>query len=259
MGVTSLPIAGPMNQGLVQQTLHTKADVLRCGGCDLTLEADHRIANHLAMLSSYVGLKQKELSQIEVSATSGPVQLASDGIKTLINAISRLHRALSTSTHGAGVNLSEYIRHVCAPLQSGLSGTIELTENLHTDCRVRSDQILPLTQIVSEVITNAIKYSHAVGEAGRVSVHCYPVTDKELELEIIDDGRGLPQNFDPLMAKGVGFRLVRALTAQIGARSGFESSTAGTRFWLRLERAPEAKAGLMGSKAGVGSANSEGP
>lgn len=106
---------------------------------------------------------------------------------------------------------------------------------------------MPLTQIVSEVITNAVKHSHTGGEAGRVSVHCHPVTDKELELEIVDDGKGLPQDFAPLTAKGLGFRLIRGLTAQIGARSGFESSTAGTRFWLRVERAPEGKAGVFGS------------
>ncbi len=252
-----------MEQELAQRKSHAKADDLRCGGCDLTLEADHRIANHLAMLSSYVALKQKELVQSADTATSAPVQLAFDGIKAVLDAASRLHRTLSTSTYGAGVDLSEYVRHVCAPLQSGLSGAIELTEDLRTGCRVRSDQILPLTQIVSEVITNAIKYSHSGGEAGRVSVHCHPATDKELELEIVDDGKGLPQDFDLPTAKGLGFRLIRALTAQMGARSGFESSTAGTRFWLRVERAPEGKTGGLGlrmsGQAGVNSVNSESP
>ena len=263
MGATSLPIAERMEQGLAQRGSEAKADYFRCGGCDLKLEADHRIANHLAMLSSYVALKQKELGQFADTATSAPVQLAFDGIKALLDAVSRLHRALSTSTHGAGVDLSEYVRHVCAPLQSGLSGAIELTEDLHTGCRVRSDKILPLTQIVSEVITNAIKYSHSGGEAGRVSVRCHRVTDNELELEIVDDGKGLPRDFASPTAKGLGFRLVRALTAQIGARSGFESSTAGTRFWLRVERAPEGKAGDLGLKyertGRVNSVNSESP
>jgi two-component sensor histidine kinase len=191
------------------------------------------------MLSGYVDLRQAELRQAGPNATRAPVQLAFDGIKTLIDAISRLHRALSTSMHGPAVDLCEYIRPICAPLQSGLSGTIELTADLHAGCRVRSDQILPLTQIISEVITNAVKHSHVVDEAGRVSVNCRRATNNELEIEIIDDGTGLPQNLDPRMATGLGFRLIRALTAQIGARSGFESSSAGTRFWLRLDCVPD--------------------
>jgi two-component sensor histidine kinase len=261
MGVTSLLIASPVKQTLAQRSSQAKVDGLRCGGCDLTLEADHRIANHLAMLSSYVGLRQKEFGQIEGGATGLSVQLAFDGIRTVVDAISRLHRALLTNTYGTGADLSEYVRHVCGSLRSGLSGAIELTEDLRTGCRVRSDQILPLTQIVSEVITNAIKHSHVGGEGGRVLVRCHPVTERELELEIVDDGKGLPQDFDPLTGAGLGFRLVRALTAQLGIRSGFESSIAGTRFWLRVERAPEATTGVLASSmnglAGTGAANSE--
>jgi two-component sensor histidine kinase len=259
MGVTSLPIASAVKRALAQRSSQAKAGSLRCGGCELTLEADHRIANHLAMLSSYVGLRQKEFGQIEDGATSLSVQLAFDGIKTVVDAMSRLHRALLTNTYGTGADLSEYVRHVCGSLRSGLSGAIELTEDLRTGCRVRSDQILPLTQIVSEVITNAIKHSHVGGEGGRVLVRCHPVTERELELEIVDDGKGLPQDFDPLTGEGLGFRLVRALTAQLGGRSGFESSIAGTRFWLRVERAPEANAGALGSSVNgrAGAANSE--
>jgi two-component sensor histidine kinase len=259
MGVTSLPIASAVKQALAQRSSQAKAGSLRCGGCELTLEADHRIANHLAMLSSYVGLRQKEFGQIEDAATSLSVQLAFDGIKTVVDAMSRLHRALLTDTHGTGADLSEYVRHVCGSLRSGLSGAIELTEDLRTGCRVRSDQILPLTQIVSEVITNAIKHSHIGGEGGGVFVRCHPVTERELELEIVDDGKGLPQDFDPLTGEGLGFRLVRALTAQLGGRSGFESSIAGTRFWLRVERTPEANAGALGSSMNgrAGAANSE--
>jgi two-component sensor histidine kinase len=122
---------------------------------------------------------------------------------------------------------------------SGLSGSIELTEDLHPSCLVRSDAILPLTQIASEVITNAIKYSHVRGETGKVTVRCYSLPGGELEIEIIDDGTGLPPLLDPRTSDGIGFRLIRALTAQIGAQSGFESSVAGTRFWLRMPPAWE--------------------
>jgi two-component sensor histidine kinase len=239
MGVTSLIIPVPQGQELDQRSSQAKADVRLCDVCDFVRESDHRIANHLAMLSGYVGLKQRELAGQSGTATSAPVQLAFEGIRTQIEAVSRLHRSLSTRTQGAGIDLGEYIHEVCAPFMSGLSGAIELTEDLQPGCLVRGDQILPLTQIVSEVITNAIKYSHVGGETGKVSVRCHSVTDKELEIEIVDDGSGLPQRFDPLTAKGLGFRLIRVLTARIGAQSGFESSAAGTRFWLRMEPALE--------------------
>lgn len=98
-------------------------------------------------------------------------------------------------------------------------------------------------------------------EAGRVSVSCRRASNNELELEIVDDGTGLPQNLEPRMATGLGFRLIGALTAQIGARSGFESSPAGTRFWLRLGCVPDDGAGELVSSqrevAGACPANRE--
>ena len=239
MGVTSLVIAAPGGDEVDQLSLQAKVKRSVCDICDLALEADHRIANHLAMLSSYVGLRQKSLARHLDDVTATHAQLAFDGIRTQIEAVSRLHRSLATRKRGAGIDLGDYLHQVCAPFMSGLSGAIELTEDLHLGCLVRSDQILPLTQIVSEVITNAIKYSHVRGETGKVSVNCHSAADNMLEIEIVDDGTGLPQLFDTQTAGGLGFRLIRALTAQIGAQSGIESSVAGTRFWLRIEPATE--------------------
>ena len=219
--------------------LQAGARVRPCSVCDLALEADHRVANHLAMLSSYVRLKEKNLARQPDAQTPASLKLAFEGIRAQIDAISRLHRSLATKKQGELIDLGEYIHHVCTPFMSGLSGSIELTEDLHPSCLVRSDAILPLTQIASEVITNAIKYSHVRGETGKVTVRCHSLPGGELEFEIIDDGMGLPPLLDPRTSDGIGFRLIRALTAQIGAQSGFESSVAGTRFWLRMPPAWE--------------------
>jgi two-component sensor histidine kinase len=234
MNVTPIVIPVLQRPPSEQILLQADARVRPCSVCDLALEADHRIANHLAMLSSYVRLKEKNLARQPDVQTRASLKLAFEGIRAQIDAVSRLHRSLATKKQGALIDLGEYIHHVCTPFMSGLSGSIELTEDLHPSCLVRSDEILPLTQIASEVITNAIKYSHVRGETGKVTVRCYSLPGGELEMEIIDDGTGLPQLLDPRTSDGIGFRLIRALTAQVGAECGFESSVAGTRFWLRM-------------------------
>lgn len=234
MSVTPIVAAAPQRSLLDQNARRTDAGARFCNVCDLALEADHRIANHLAILSGYVRLKEKNLARHPDAPTRASLKLAFEGIRAQIDAVSRLHRSLATRKKGALIDLAEYIHHVCTPFMSGLSGAIELTGNLRPGCLVGSDQILPLTQIASEVITNAIKYSHVRGETGKVFVNCHSLPDGQLEMEIIDDGTGLPQLLDPRTSEGIGFRLIRALTAQIGAQSGFESSVAGTRFWLRM-------------------------
>lgn len=239
MELASLITAPPPGNDLDRRSPLAKADIRLCGACDLAMEADHRIANHLAMLGSYVQLKQADIARQSDAGTDAMVQMAFDSIRCQITAVSRLHRSLATRRDGTAIDLRDHLHQVCAPLMSGLSGAIELTEDLHPDCLVRSAHVLPLTQIVSEVITNAIKYSHAKGETGVVSVGCHSLSGGEIEIEVTDDGPGLPQRFDPLAPAGLGVRLVRALTAQIGARSGFESSAAGTRFWILIPAAPD--------------------
>src|SRR5687768_4772256 len=57
MGISSLHIAAPRDQDLADNTIRSITEIVRCEICDLAREADHRIANHLAMLAGYVELK----------------------------------------------------------------------------------------------------------------------------------------------------------------------------------------------------------
>ena len=222
---------------LGQRPVPGAADRAICTVCDLALEADHRIANHLAMLSGYVRLREEDLTKRGAAPTAASVKLAFDGVRAQIEAVARLHRTLAAPQRGAGVDLGEFIHGVCAPFTSGLSGAITLSEDLQPDCVVKSDHVLPLTQIVSEVVTNAIKYSHVTGEPGSVRVRCAPLANDQVEIEISDDGHGLPVLFDPGAASGLGFRLVRALADQVGAEIGFDSTDKGLRFWLKVAAA----------------------
>ena len=205
-----------------------------CQTCVPASEADHRIANHLGMLSGFVQLKAKDLVPSLPKASRAIVQLTLDAISAQIQMMSRLHRSLASRTPRSGLDLSDHLHDIGSPFMSGLSGAIVLTENLSPGCIVRDDQILPLTQIVSEVLTNAIKYSHVNNQPGKVRLACHKLQDGQIEIEITDNGRGLPVLIDPNTAGGLGFQLIRALATQLGAVFAFESSESGVRFWLRF-------------------------
>ena len=143
MGNLPLLVAAPKGNGASLQSVRLKSDFSFCDNCDLALEADHRIANHLAMLASYVGMKQRDIQAAPGGETDASVLLAFEGIRTQIKAVASLHRSLATQQRGSPVDLAEYLHQVCSPFMSGLSGAIELTEDLRTGCLVRSEQILP--------------------------------------------------------------------------------------------------------------------
>jgi two-component sensor histidine kinase len=220
----------------------SRAPFTGIGGSDVEglflAEADHRIANHLALLTGYVRLKAADLARQSAAPSRDSVHLLLEGVGAQIDAVSRLHRRLAADGSRASADLGEHLHVICASFASGLSGAITLIEDLPFGCAVRSDQVLPLTQIVAEVVTNALKHAHPGGEAGAILVRCRKDDMGAALIEIIDDGAGLPETFNPQTDGGLGFRLLQALGRKLGALIAFESTKPGLRFRLTLPAEP---------------------
>ncbi len=106
--------------------------------------------------------------------------------------------------------------------------------------------------LMSELVTNAVKYAHPTGLPAQIEVVCRQ-TARDLIIEIADDGIGLPENFDPLTDGGLGFRIVRSLASQLGATVRFDSDALGTRVQLKLPVSRDViRFGLPSSCCGAG-------
>lgn len=210
-----------------------------CGDCTRLDEADHRIANHLAMLASYVRLKGNELAKRPAQPDLESVRLLLEGICVQIQAVSNLHRELAASRQESTAELGQHLHELCVSFGSALFGGVEIIEDIEPGIHVSAEQILPLTQIFAEVVTNAIKHGQSASapSAGQIRVRCRREAGDSVLLEISDSGPGLPEGFDPKGSAGLGFRLVRALGEQVGGVVAFESGTAGLRFRLVLQPA----------------------
>jgi two-component sensor histidine kinase len=200
----------------------------------LLAEAEHRIANHLALLTSYVRLKAVDLARQPDEPDRDSMHLLLEGVGVQIDAVARLHRAMAADGPADRADLGAHLHEVCAPFLFGLSGAARLIEDFAPGCVVRPDQMLPLSQIVAEVVTNAVKHAHMGGEAGAVVARCRSDQTGAVTIEVIDDGEGLPEGFDPKTDGGLGFRLLRALGKQLGAALAFESTGRGLCFRLTL-------------------------
>ena len=196
-----------------------------CADCSVAREADHRIANHLAMLAGYVGLKAAALEQGADLISRRDSALMLQAIRSQIQLIARVHRRLIFDD-GAPPNLSGLIHEACEPFQSTLLPNVRLVEDLPDLCLVTARQLLPLTQIVAEALTNAIKYAHPEGQAGQIVVRCRRDANG-LRVEVTDDGVGLPPGFNPKVDGGCGTRLLAGLARQLGATLSFEAPGGG--------------------------------
>jgi two-component sensor histidine kinase len=112
---------------------------------------------------------------------------------------------------------------------------------------VAGNQALPIGLIVCEVVTNAVKYAHPSGVPGRLAVACGRSGD-HLVIDVVDDGVGLPDGFDPASGGQIGLNSIRALAGQLGATMTFASDPLGVAFQLRV---PFTETGMAGSSRDV--------
>ena len=205
----------------------------QCKNCNLSAEADHRIANNFAMLAGLVRLKTAALARQPTEPSRNEVLLLLESISVHIDAVASLHRILATNGAQSSTDLGEHLRDICCVFRSGPSSDFVIAEDFEPGCVLPLDQLLPVMQIFAEVITNAIKYGRTSGEAGTIRVRCHKDGGAIL-VEIIDQGCGLPAHVDPKAHHGLGFRLVQALSKRVGGLVDYQSSGKGLRFRLTL-------------------------
>ncbi len=202
--------------------------------CALRSEADHRVANHLAMLSSYIRLKAAEFDHPAGPPSRGAAQLFAQSLDGQVRAIARTHRLLISGQPDGPLSLANLLHEICAPFVSGMDRRIALVEDVATDCFTQAAQIMPISQIVSEAITNAVKYAFPRGRTGIILVTCRRSAGDRLRIAIIDNGVGLPNGFDPDRDGGFGLHLMRGLSKGMRAPIAFNMDGHGLEVALDL-------------------------
>lgn len=89
---------------------------------------------------------------------------------------------------------------------------------------------LDLLRLLQEALTNVFKHSHA----SRVDVRLVR-TGERLQLQVTDDGIGLPEHSStPKEGGGAGFASMRLRAQRLGARFDIRRATPGTELWLEV-------------------------
>lgn len=208
---------------------HTGSPVI-----DLTQEANHRISNQLALIASVVQTRASALAR-------GPELLPRDEVREILRTtagkiatVAHLHRKLAQQEGGDRIELGEYLIECCAILAKSLApaGRVGLVQRLDKDCHVTAQTAQAVGLIVNEVMTNSVKHSHPTGIPVEIRLSCRRGTGHNVEIEIEDDGVGLPEGFDYEASKSVGFTLIRSLARTLNASLTVESDSLGMSFRL---------------------------
>ena len=208
-----------------------KDELIRQQGL-LSLESDHRLLNGLQMIASLLSLQSREESNVDAASH---LAVAANRVTT----ITRVHRRLHSLDDRQTVPFRHYLDDLCGEYSRMLASE-ELQDKASrrlaivvsgTEVELPSSTAVPLSLIVNELITNALKHGK-----GAIAVTLGPDPVKGHALSVFNEGSVLPADFDPADSKGLGMRILSGLVRQIGGELRIDRGEKGdgTRFTVLL-------------------------
>jgi two-component sensor histidine kinase len=147
---------------------------------------------------------------------------------------------IPSSAHGAptAVSVSAYVRRIAEDIVfAPPPANVDLRFAADANCFVDETTARAIGIITGEWVSNAVKYAHPAGVSGRIELTSSRCPDGSIEIQICDDGIGLPENFDPASKGHEGFRLVQKLADQLGALLCSHSDELGLCMTLHMPAA----------------------
>jgi PAS domain S-box-containing protein len=173
----------------------------------LLIEVNHRAKNSLGVAASLLQLQGRRQADPAVKS------LFEESAERL-NAMARVHDMLSRSEHAQRVDVATYVSELCEALKSLTGGDerISLRARVEEDILVDADAAFPIGIVLTELITNAIKYAFPDGRSGMILVQARRSGPGRVEIVVRDNGVGMTNYREG----SLGYGLVRSLVKQIG-------------------------------------------
>ena len=193
----------------------------------LLKEVNHRVANSLQMVSTFVQMQANAL-------TDETSKLALTETQRRIAAISRVHRELYTSDDVETVEMADYLSALIRELEMTWSRpTAPCDLVLSTDrMRLKTDRAVSVGVIVTELVSNACKYAYGENHGGQVRIHFKREPDAHFSLRVEDDGEGFVDGDQP-QGTGLGTKLIRAMASSLRTEVTYETGPSGFSASLR--------------------------
>lgn len=183
----------------------------------LIKEVHHRVKNNLQIV---MGLLQRQSTFINNKVALNAIQNS----EHRMHAIALIHQKLYQTENFKWVKMSDYIAEMTINLQESFDlGNRIIFEKQLDDIDIDISTAVPVGLILNEAITNAIKYAFPSQEKGRITIALNQTSEKTFLLKIIDNGQGLPVDFDISKISSMGFSLIRGLSKQLGGKFNIEN------------------------------------
>lgn len=175
----------------------------------LLKEIHHRVKNNLQVVSSLLQLQSDELSD---EAALAAVQVGRARVKS----IAMIHEKLYQNEALSRVDFQDYLEQLVQSIADAFESGTPVERSIDAgNVMLDIDTAIPLGLILNELISNAYKYGLKESAAAKLQVKLSKNSSGAYELEVADNGSGVPAGVDLRHVRSLGMQLVDGLTRQL--------------------------------------------
>ena len=208
--------------GIISKSLAEKEILLK--------EIHHRVKNNLHFISALLGLQTDHISdQVALDA----LQEGQDRVQSM----ALIHQDLYQRDDLTSVSVKDYF----VKLTEGLFDSYNIhPDNISlqlfvADLDLDVDTVIPIGLIVNELVSNCLKYAFSIGEKGVISVSLQEIDDR-LILTVSDNGKGITQTEIDNLGDSLGYKLIKALSAQLNGSYQIDGEHGGTIATIEINK-----------------------
>lgn len=196
----------------------------------LMREVNHRVKNNFQMVSSLLRMQADLLEDPDAVA----------GLRAMehrVLSMAIIQEQLCGEFQADRIDFQEYTHALVKELfQSYAAEAGDVTSCLKTSpVSLKTDQAIPCSLILNELVTNALKYAYMPGQKGEIAVELSETAGGVVSLSVSDHGPGLPEALDWRNSSSLGLPIVDLLVKQLRGNLTVQSRP-GTAFKIEFHK-----------------------
>ena len=180
-------------------------------------EIHHRVKNNLQSVQSLVRMQDMPSS-------------AKIDLQSRLSAMAAMHEHIYRHDRYEDIDAHDLVPVVVNEVVHAYGADVEIHYDIDHSA-VDRDHATPLSLLLSELVTNALKYAFTDGEPGRIDITLRDLGNGRSALVVADDGKGIGEL--PETPTSMGLRLIRGVVSQMGGTYRLIDQN-GTRFEAEL-------------------------
>jgi len=176
----------------------------------LLKEVHHRVKNNMQIVSSLLRLQSRKIKD------KGALSVFKQS-QNQIRSMALIHEKLYQTHNFASIDLESYIKNLVKHLSYSYKGG---TQGIDFDIKMEDiyldiNRTVPLGLLLSELVTNSLKYAFPHGEKGEIYIRMKKTPEGKHTLIVGDTGKGIEPDKDVFESETLGIRLVQDLVKQL--------------------------------------------